>query len=370
MTGKNGKRIILILGIVVIAAAAGLTGYKVWSPREITDTPVEEETRTTQRYKELGQISYEHAEPGIYHQGSSDYINGEPAWNAGKFIPWSELEKRGIMIVRQGKLSTPMDFTSEESDFCNYLAVEYIDGMIVLPDHITSIAKGTFFHCNITGICLPESLEHIGAGAFAQCHLLKEIHLPKNVEKLDGAPFAGCDSLARITVSEENRWYDSRDNCNAIIRTDNNRLIAGCSETVIPDNKDGILSTEVDAIEGNYMTRNYMTGAVVLPDSVKTVAKDTFKDCSIEELIIPEGVVTIEEDAFNACKKLTRITLPESLKKIGKSAFSHCGIKSLEVPDSVKKIGSGAFEGISHIEYRGTATYRKDSKYWGAKSMN
>ena len=171
MTGKSGKRIILILGIVVIAAAAGLTGYKVWSPREITDTPVVKETRTTKRYEELGQIAYEHAEPGVYHQGSSDYINGEPAWNAGKFITWSELGKRGIMIVRQGKLSTPMDFSSEESDFCNYLAVEYIDGMIVLPDHITSIAKGTFFHCNITGICLPESLEHIGAGAFAQCHL-------------------------------------------------------------------------------------------------------------------------------------------------------------------------------------------------------
>ncbi len=459
---KNIRNISIIIAVISVFAMVVLVGYKVWSPKEIMDIREEEETRTTQRYKELGQISYEHAEPGIYHQGSSDYINGEPAWNAGKFIPWSELEKRGIMIVRQGKLSTPMDFTSEESDFCNYLAVEYIDGMIVLPDHITSIAKGTFFHCNITGICLPESLEHIGAGAFAQCHLLKEIHLPKNVEKLDGAPFAGCDSLARITVSEENRWYDSRDNCNAIIRTDNNRLIAGCRETVIPDNiesveecacenwidrkeidlpvvdsladdnisdeketayppgfaepelkshekseagiyikghikyteekgifiediritwrqleqegmitiKDGILSTEVDAIEGNYMTRNYMTGAVVLPDSVKTVAKDTFKDCSIEELIIPEGVVTIEEDAFNACKKLTRITLPESLKKIGKSAFSHCGIKSLEVPDSVKKIGSGAFEGISHIEYRGTATYRKDSKYWGAKSMN
>lgn len=30
MAGKSGKRIILILGIVVIAAAAGLTGYEVW----------------------------------------------------------------------------------------------------------------------------------------------------------------------------------------------------------------------------------------------------------------------------------------------------------------------------------------------------
>lgn len=462
MTGKNKRRIIIILGIIFIVFAAGLTGYKVWSPQEITDTPEEEEILMTNRYEGLSRISYEHAAPGIYHQESSDYINGEPAWNAGRFIPWSELEKRGIMIVRQGKLSTPMDFTSEDYDFYNYLAVEYIDGMVVLPDHITSIAKGTFFQCNITGICLPESLEHIGAEAFAQCHLLEEIHLPQNVKKLDGAPFAGCDSLSRITVSEENRWYDSRDNCNAIIRTDNNRLIAGCRETVIPDDiesveehayenwidkknidlpivdslagdnisdereveyppgfaepelkshekseagvyskgyikyteekgiyiedirttwqqleqegmitiKDGVLSTEVDEEVGNYMTRNYMTGAVVLPDLVKVVAKDTFKDCSIEELIIPEGVETIEDDAFNACKKLTRITLPESLKKIGRNAFSHCGVKNLEVPDGVKRIGSGAFEGITHIEYKGTAAYKKDSKYWGAKSMN
>lgn len=227
----------------------------------------------------------------------------------GEVYPLVRTGKKGIMIVRQGKLSTPMDFTSEDFDFYN-------------------------------------------------------------------------------------------DNGNAIIRTDNNRLIAGCRETVIPDDIESVekcayenwidkknidlpivdslagdnisdeKETEVDAEEGNYMTRNYMTGAVVLPDTVKIVAKNTFKDCSIEELIIPEGVETIEDDAFNACKKLTRITLPESLKKIGRNAFSHCGIKSLEVPDGVKKIGSGAFEGISHIEYKGTAAYKKDSRYWGAKSMN
>ena len=152
------------------------------------------------------------------------------------------------------------------------------------------------------------------------------------------------------------------------------------------------LSTEMDDNDGNYKAMEYITGAVVLPDDVKTVAKGTFGNCNISELVVPEGVKDIGENAFAGCGDLIRISLPESLKNIGAGAFSGCGvihlkvpggvekigmdafydckIENLKIPDSVKKIGSGAFEGISHIEYRGTATYRKDSKYWGAKSMN
>lgn len=156
--------------------------------------------------------------------------------------------------------------------------------------------------------------------------------------------------------------------------------------------QDGILSTEMDDNDGNYKAMEYITGAVVLPDDVKTVAKGTFGNCNISELVVPEGVKDIGENAFAGCGDLIRISLPESLKNIGAGAFSGCGvihlkvpggvekigmdafydckIENLKIPDSVKKIGSGAFEGITHIEYKGKAAYKKDSKYWGAKSMN
>jgi hypothetical protein len=40
--------------------------------------------------------------------------------------------------------------------------------------------------------------------------------------------------LESIVVSPDNPVYDSRDNCNAIIETSTNRLIAKCRSTVLP----------------------------------------------------------------------------------------------------------------------------------------
>ena len=38
-----------------------------------------------------------------------------------------------------------------------------------------------------------------------------------------------------IVVDEENPYYDSRMNCNAIIETATNTIIAGCNTTTIPE---------------------------------------------------------------------------------------------------------------------------------------
>ena len=40
--------------------------------------------------------------------------------------------------------------------------------------------------------------------------------------------------LTSIVVAKENKVYDSRNHCNAIIKTKSNSLIAGCQNTEIP----------------------------------------------------------------------------------------------------------------------------------------
>lgn len=196
-------------------------------------------------------------EPGVYRRGPLHLINGEYVRIEGEFIPWKKLEEQGIVIVKKGKLSTPE--TGEEEDPGDYESVKKIDGLVILPDNIRSIAGGTFAYCNITEIYLPDCLESIGEYAFGACKELKEIDIPENVKKIEGAPFAGCDSLARISVSEKNRWYDSRRGCNAIIQTDINRLIAGCQNTEIPDE---IESVEAHAYE-NWINRESIVPPIV-----------------------------------------------------------------------------------------------------------
>jgi hypothetical protein len=46
--------------------------------------------------------------------------------------------------------------------------------------------------------------------------------------------FYACPSLTSITVSKDNKVYDSREDCNAIIHTSSNILICKCTNTIIP----------------------------------------------------------------------------------------------------------------------------------------
>ena len=110
--------------------------------------------------------------------------------------------------------------------------------------------------------------------------------------------FEDCTGLTSIIVDTENPKYDSRDNCNAIIETATNTIIAGC--------------------------------------------KNTF---------IPNSVTSIGCAAFYSCTGLTSISIPNSVTSIGSYAFARCtGLTSISIPNSVTNIGSFAFDHCTEIE--------------------
>ncbi len=132
---------------------------------------------------------------------------------------------------------------------------------------------------------IPESVTGIGKSAFAYNSGLTSIEIPAGVTKIEmgsfGA-FVGCNGLERIEVAEGNTIYDSRENCNAIIETSSNNLLAGCTATVIPDSVTGI---------GDY----------------------AFYGCSsLTDIEIPDSVTTISDTAFYKLTSLTIWGLPGS----------------------------------------------------------
>ena len=163
---------------------------------------------------------------------------------------------------------------------------------IEIPDLLVSIGEYAFYHCSgLTSIVIPNSVTSIGNYAFYYCSGLTSIEISNSVTSIGTSAFSRCFGLEQIIVDSGNTVYDARENCNAIIETSTNELVAGCKSTVSPN-----------------------------------------------------SVVSIGESAFYYCSGLTSLTIPNSVVSIGKSAFYYCrGLASLTIPNSVASIGSNAF---------------------------
>ena len=72
---------------------------------------------------------------------------------------------------------------------------------------------------------------------------------------------------------------------------------------------------------------------------------------SLEEVILPESLTTIGSCAFKGCENITEIDLPESVKYIQDCAFESCtGLKEIKLPSQLEMIDYFAFTGCSSLE--------------------
>ena len=93
-----------------------------------------------------------------------------------------------------------------------------------------------FTNCEgLTSVTIGTSVTCIGESAFWDCSSLTSVTIPNSVTSIGECAFSSCSGLTSVKVESGNAYYDSRNNCNAIIETGTNTLIAGCKNTVIPN---------------------------------------------------------------------------------------------------------------------------------------
>lgn len=226
-----------------------------------------------------------------------------------------------------------------------------------------------------------KNLTSIGKHAFDGTRALKSIIIPKNVKSISSCAFTQKTYLSSIAVDKDNPWYDSRNDCNAIIETSSNTLVVGCKNTVIPN--------EILVIEDNAFNGCYQIRSITIPKGVTKIGNNAFNGClNLQYFGIPDSVTQIGDYAFKDTRPSSylSITIPKKVKSIGTGVFSYTSINRIEVdpdnpwydsrnncnaiietasnkliagcrntdvPDDVNAIGESAFEGmegLSHIE--------------------
>lgn len=223
-------------------------------------------------------------------------------------------------------------------------------------------------------VVIPETIEgyevkwigdrYSGAAVFQGYTGITSIVIPYSVISIDRSAFSGCTSLAKITVSPDNKNYSSVDG--VLFNKDMTILIRYPEGAV--DSSYVVPNSVVEIYSNAFIGCNSIK-SITLSKGLKKIYDGTFANLTnLESVIVQEGVQHIGNKAFENCSSLKQISLPESLISIGsvykgnpndfsaseyfqygRTFYGCTSLEEVKIPDNVEIIGYSTFYGCTSL---------------------
>lgn len=226
---------------------------------------------------------------------------------------------------------------------------------IIVQSGITDINEWAFSdYSSLRVIKLPDTVTRIKQYTFWRCKSLRKVVLGSNLKEIDRKAFKNCPSLQDIKFRGNNHSFVLE---SGILYDRQKTVLYLC-----PRNKKSVvISPETREIAASAFAHCKYLKNITIPAAVEQIGIDemgegAFSECLRLETVTfaPNSRCNAMGDAFFGCKSLREIILPDSVKCVGPDAFRDC--------DSLRRIYFGSsFGGFGVADETGKAA---ESRYW------
>lgn len=212
---------------------------------------------------------------------------------------------------------------------------------LVLPQGVTLIGQGAFSSSSITSLTT-SSLNNIPSQAFINCESLSKIVISSSVQQIGTYAFTGCKVLSEITIPSSVRKIDEFAflDCSGLINV-----------TIGKNTSTATMEIGQSVFKGCTSLTNVSIGS-----EVKHLGNESFNGCSnLKTLVLgsnkTNGTMNIMDRSFANCSSLSSLTMGSEVNEIGSEAFLSCThLQSLTIPGTVTLVGESAFKNCSSLK--------------------